>query len=146
MTKPRPTNRKHDRCEISLANLAAMHKTGLIRSPFLRGLWYRGLIRTSDGRHADKAQAMLSNILAGPMAAAAFMPPKPPRLPVVAADTAILLGYEVGSHPARPVQIDRDTLVLHTLLLGESGMGKSYLMMSIIAQINRQNHRIVENA
>lgn len=146
MTRQNPIDHKRERFEASLAELAALRKTGLIRSPLMRGLWYRGLLRVGNGRHADKAHAMMANILQGPLAAAAFLPPRSPQLPRVDPRTAILLGYEVGgTRPPRPILIDRNTLVLHTLLLGESGMGKSYLMMSIIEQINRQNRCLAES-
>ena len=126
------------RCQRSLEHLAMLRDTGGIRNPGLRQLWRIGTSPLACGRHAEKAQAMLSRIITPMFLAQQFMPPKPPRIPAVPPECAILMGFEVSSR--RPILIHRDKLA-HTLLIGAPSMGKSRLVYSIIAQLMRQNMR-----
>ena len=122
-----------------MVNMKLAKMAGATNDPYQRFLTSMGLSRFDGGKTAAKFINLQRRFLLGKAMSNLLAGPRPPRLPRVNAKTAILLGYEVKTQ--RPVLIDRNTLIYHTLVLGESGMGKSYLTMSIIAQINRQNHQ-----
>ena len=141
MNKNKPQrSAKEIRCQRSLEQLDMMRASGAIRHPALRGLWQIGNSQLAEGKYADKAHAMIDRIVTPIYMAQQFMPPRPPRIPDVSANHAILIGYEKGSH--RPIIIHRDRLA-HTLLVGAPSMGKSRLAYSLIDQIQQSNARVI---
>jgi len=129
---------KEIRCQMALDQLAMLRATGAIRNPALRTLWHIGNSQLANGKYADRAHAQLGQIITPIFMARQFMPPPPPRIPVVPAAEAILVGTEVQD-PRRKVFIALNSLVRHGLLLGQNGTGKTFLMLAIVDQVMQRN-------
>ena len=126
-------NSRFSRFEGAIRNLQLMREAGAIHSPAAKRLWQLGLSPLNHGKHAEKYQAMLSNILIGPALMKQFAPARQPEQPSVPNRYAIVLGYERST--GRPLIIHRDLLTHHMLVVGATGSGKTHYVNWIASQI-----------
>lgn len=126
------------RFERALANLDLLERSGRRNDPLLQDYFRRSL---TEGKHGEKAAAILQRMLIGPSVLAGFATPPEPPEPELDPKQTVFIGFRRMLR--RMTGMIRQLLTNHLLIQGATGSGKTNVIWFILDQLIAARLRVV---